>query len=468
MSLRDDLRRALLTNALTDEQLDDLMTLGRVHEFAPGEELFRENRPADHLWILLTGEIELSQQHGSERVIFANMADPGQWTGGHAAWGSADANAVFLVTGTALTEGRCYVVPSPELGRFVDRWLPLSKHILDAVYQTVRRVDADARQRASLIALGKLSAGLAHEINNPASAAMRAVESLRNTSDYMLESLAALAERGIATDQFLALDDIRKELQGRPSSRLGALETADREESVGLWMERRGIDHAWLMAPTLAGRGADLAWLETVEAAVDPDAVSAALHWISSAVGLAGLLDELADATGRISHLVQDVKTYSQMDRASLQSVDLSKLLDSTVTMLSPKLDGIEVVRAYDDGVPDIEVYAAELNQVWTNLIDNALDAMGGDGILRLATRLDGDDVVIEISDTGPGIPDEVLDRVFEPFFTTKDVGSGTGLGLDISRRIVVERHGGRIDFESRPGSTSAIVRLPRHRGVGL
>ena len=466
MTVRDDLRQASLTNALGDEQLDDLMTLGRLHAFTPGDELFREARPADQLWILLAGEIELSQQHGSERVVYANMADPGQWTGGHAAWGSADANAVFLVTGTALTEGRCYVVPSPELARFVDRWLPLSKHLLDAVYQTVRRADADARQRASLIALGKLSAGLAHEINNPASAAMQAVESLRNASDYMLQSLTALAECGIATEQFLELDDIRKELQGRPPSRLGALDAADREEAVGTWIERRGVDHAWLMAPTLAARGADQAWLESVEEAIDRDAVGAALQWISSAVGVAGLLDELTDATSRISHLVQDVKTYSQMDRASLQRVDLSACLDSTVTMLSPKLDGIEVVRAYDDGVPDIEVYAAELNQVWTNLIDNALDAMGGDGTLRLGTRLDGDDVVVEITDTGPGIPPDVLDRVFEPFFTTKDVGSGTGLGLDISRRIVVERHGGRIDFESFPGSTAVVVRLPRQREV--
>jgi signal transduction histidine kinase len=465
VSLRDDLRRASLTNALSDEQLDDLMTLGRVHEFAPGDELFREARPADHLWILLAGEIELSQQHGSERVLYANMADPGQWTGGHAAWGSADANAVFLVTGTAVTEGRCYVVPSPELARFVDRWLPLSRHLLDAVYQTVRRVDADARQRASLIALGQLSAGLAHEINNPASAAMRAVESLRSTSNYMLQSLAALAECGVATEQFLELDAIRNEFQRRPASRLGALETADREEAIGTWMERRGVDHAWLIASTLAARGADQAWLETVEKAVDPDAVGAALQWISSATGSAGLLDELADATSRISHLVQDVKTYSQMDRAPLQRVDLSACLDSTVTMLSPKLDGIEVTRAYDD-VPEIEVYAAELNQVWTNLIDNSLDAMDGDGTLRLATRLDGDDIVVEIGDTGPGIPPEVLDRVFEPFFTTKDVGSGTGLGLDISRRIVVERHGGRIDFESSPGSTTVVVRLPRQREV--
>lgn len=464
MSLRDDLRRASLTTALSDDQLDDLMSIGRLHEFTPGEELFREARPADHLWILLAGVIELSQQFGKERVVYGNMADPGQWTGGHAAWGAADGKGVFLVTGIALTDGRCYVVPSTELARFVDRWLPLSKHLLDAVYQTVRRVDDEARQRASLMALGKLSAGLAHEINNPASAAMRTVEALRKTSGYVLTSLAGLAERGVGTEQFLELDRIREELERRPAARSGALETADREETVGLWMERHGVERAWLMAPTLAARGADQRWFESVEDAVGPDALGAALEWVSSTVGMTGLLNELADATSRITHLVQDVKTYSQMDRTPLQQVDVSACLDSTLSMLSPKLEGIAVVRAYDEDVPEIEVYAAELNQVWSNLIDNALDAMGGEGTLRLATRLDDGDVVVEITDSGPGIAPDILDRVFEPFFTTKDVGSGTGLGLDISRRIVVERHGGRITFTSSPGSTTATVRLPPRR----
>lgn len=464
MSLRDDLRRASLTTALSDEQLDDLIAIGRLHEFVPGDELFREATPADHLWVLLAGTIELSQQFGKERVVYGNMADPGQWTGGHAAWGADDGKGVFLVTGVALTDGRCYVVPSTELARFVDRWLPLSKHLLDAVYQTVRRVDDEARQRASLLALGKLSAGLAHEINNPASAAMRSVEALRDASDDMMQALAGLATNGVGTEQFLELDRIRRELQDRPVARLGALETADREETLGTWMERHGVDEAWVMASTLAARGADRAWLESVSDAVEPDALPPALRWIASTVGVAGLLDELADATSRITHLVQDVKTYSQMDRAALQRVDVSTCLESTVSMLSPKLEGIEVVRAYGEDVPEIEVYAAELNQVWTNLIDNALDAMDHAGTLRLATRLDADDVVVEIGDTGPGISPDVMDRVFEPFFTTKDVGSGTGLGLDISRRIVVERHGGSIVFESSPGSTTAVVRIPRRR----
>jgi signal transduction histidine kinase len=280
----------------------------------------------------------------------------------------------------------------------------------------------------------------------------------------MLQSLVRLAEQGVSADVFLELDRIRAELQARPTETGHALETADREETIGEWMDERGVEFAWQMAPLLATKGADEAWLEQLGATVGAEVLGPALQWISSAVGVSGLLAELTDTTDRISHLVQDVKTYSQMDRGSLQRIDVTDGIESTLTMLGPKLAGVEVVRSYDDAVPQIEVYAAELNQVWTNLIDNAVDAMDGAGTLRLATYVDGDDVVVEITDSGPGIDPEIQLRVFEPFFTTKDVGSGTGLGLDISRRVVVERHGGAIAFDSEPGSTTARVRLPRQR----
>jgi signal transduction histidine kinase len=464
MTLIDDLRRASLTNELTDEQLDEFASLGEVIQFAPGDELFREGRPADHLWMLLDGKIELTQMFGREKSVMLVMTEPGQWAGGHAAWGNPDDNAVFLVTGNAVTTGRCYVIPADALRGFVQRWLPFARHLLDAVYQTVRRVDSTARQHESLAALGKLAAGLAHEINNPAAASLRAVESLHNASDYMLQSLVGLAQHGVDADTFLDLDRIRAELLARPAAGGSAMETADREETIGEWMDERGIELAWQMAPLLATKGVDEEWFRGVEAAVGSNSLGPSLQWISSTIGMAGLLAELKDTTDRISHLVQDVKTYSQMDRASLQRVELTSGIESTLIMLSPKLHGIEVTRDYDEAVPEIEVYAAELNQVWTNLIDNALDAMGGAGTLRLATSLDGDDVVVEITDSGPGIDPGIQLRVFEPFFTTKDVGSGTGLGLDISRRIIVERHGGTISLDSHPGSTTASVRLPVHR----
>ncbi|MGB7817851.1 MAG: ATP-binding protein [Ornithinibacter sp.] len=464
MTLIGDLRSASLTQELSEEQLSDFASHGRVREFERGEELFHEGRPADELWMLLDGEIELTRQVGHETTPMMRMNEPGQWAGGHAAWAGGEEDAVFLVTGRASSQGRCFVVPAAALGTFVQAWLPLGKHLLDAVYQTVRRVDATARQRESIVALGTLAAGLAHEINNPASASLRAVEALQDTSGYMLQSLVALARHGFGGEQFLELDRVRAELQHRPDAEGGAIDAADREEFVGDWLERRDVEFAWQMAPLLAAKGADRTWLDELESIAGEDGLAPAIRWVTSTIGMAGLLSELTDATNRISHLVQDVKTYSQMDRASLQYLDLSSGLESTLTMLAPKLAGIEVVREYHDDVPEVEVYAAEINQVWTNLIDNALDAMDGEGTLRLGVALAGDDVVVEIGDSGTGIEPAIQHRVFEPFFTTKDVGRGTGLGLDISRRIVVDRHGGSIEFESTPGSTTATVRIPRVR----
>ena len=464
MTLADDLRGAFLTSSLTEDQRAELIGVSQERTFEPGEVLFEEGRPADILWILLDGSIELTRRVGTRATVVATMDEPGRWAGGLSAWGAADEHAVTRATATARARSRVLAVPSPELGRLVGEWSPFAKHMITGVYQTIRSIDATARQRESLVALGTLAAGLAHEINNPASASMRAVEALQNTSGYMISGLIGLAQEQIEPAQFLAVERLRSDLQGRSVGDDGALARADREEAVGEWMDDRGIEKAWQMAPVFAAAGADRPWFDELESTVGAAALEPALRWISSVIGCGALLSELADATSRISRLVEDVKNYSQMDRAALQSVDLTTGIDSTLVMLAPKLTGVEVVREFGADVPLVDAYVAELNQVWTNVIDNAIDAMEGSGTLRLSTRLEGGDVVIEIADTGAGMAPDVRERVFEPFFTTKDVGKGTGLGLDISRRIIVDRHGGDISFASEPGRTVATIRLPIRR----
>ncbi|HEX3087704.1 MAG TPA: ATP-binding protein, partial [Ilumatobacteraceae bacterium] len=241
----------------------------------------------------------------------------------------------------------------------------------------------------------------------------------------------------------------------------GAVATMDREEAIGNWLDDRAVADAWNLAPQFASVGADRDWFDECETVSGPDTLGPALQWISSTIQATSLLSELTDTTNRISNLVEAVKSYSQMDRSAMQHIDIHDGIESTLVMLAPKLAKVDVQRDFGGDVPAIDAYAAELNQVWTNLIDNAIDAMDGHGTLRLSTHLDGGCIFVDIGDSGHGMPSAVQDRAFEPFFTTKDVGKGTGLGLDISRRIIVDRHGGEITFDSVPGETIAHVRLP-------
>jgi signal transduction histidine kinase len=464
VSVDDDLRAAFLTSSLSDEQRAELVAAGAERTFASGDDLFREGEPADVLWILLAGEIELTRRLGHEHAVVATMTTPGQWAGGLEAWGGPGEHSVYRASGRAVTDGRCFLVPSAELAAMVSRWSPFATHMITGVYQTIRSIDALARERRSLAALGELAARLAHEINNPASAALREVESLRDTAGYMLAALVELAELGILAEDFLALDRLRVELEQRPRVDGGALAVADREEALGTWMEDRDVELAWRMAPVLAVPGADREWLDTLASTTRPEALEPSLRWVSATLAMSAQLSELADATSRVANLVADVKDYSQVDRASLQRTLVRDGIESTLAILRPTLADVEVVLDFDDAEPRIDAEPAALNQVWSNLIENAVDAMEGSGTLRIATRVEGEHLVVEFTDSGPGMPPEVRSRVFEPFFTTKDVGKGTGLGLDISRRIVVDRHHGDIDFDSGPGATTARVVLPLDR----
>ena len=318
-----------------------------------------------------------------------------------------------------------------------------------------------SRQREALVTLGKLSAGLAHEINNPAAATTRAVDALEAACQTLLSSFTRLADEEISPRQLAALDALRREVKPAAAA-ASPLALADQEDALSAWLTSHGVDHEWAIAAPLAAAGIDLAWCERAGQLLEGAALEPGLEWVASAFSVTSLLSDIKESSRRISELVGAVKSYSHMDRASLQRINVTDGLESTLVMLGHKLrGGVTVVRDYGADVPEIEAYPGELNQVWTNLIDNAIDAMDGAGTLRVTTRAEGNEVSVEIGDTGLGMSPQVAARAFDAFYTTKDIGKGTGLGLDIAQRIVVERHGGTIGIDSRPGETVLRVRLP-------
>ncbi|MGY1694356.1 ATP-binding protein [Geodermatophilus sp. SYSU D00814] len=453
----DDLRGLALFAGSDDDQLRTLLDAGTEVAFACGDVLFEEDHPAQSWWVLLDGCIDLLRHLGQDETRLGTMDVPGRWAGGFRAW---DEHGAYLATGRATTAGRVLRVPAEELRRLWAARFPLGLPLIEGVSRSARNYESMARQREALAALGKLAAGLAHELNNPAAAATRAVDALGEAHTDVVAAVRRLTAAAVTDEQFTRLDALRRELEGRPA--LGPIDLADREDELADWLSEHGVARDWVLAPTLAGAGADVAWAEQLAEALGADRLEPGLDWVASTLTATGLLAEVKDSTRRISDLVAAVKSYSQLDRAAVQLTDLTEGLDSTLTMLKHRIPaGVSVVREYGADVPRIEALAAELNQVWTNLVTNALDAVGESGTLRVSTRLEpGTAVVVEVADSGPGMSPETLAHAFDPFYTTKGVGQGTGLGLDISRRIV-ERHGGDIGIDQRPGETVLRVRLP-------
>jgi signal transduction histidine kinase len=454
----DDLRSLSIFDGLTNDQLADLITVGTEVRIEPGVDLFREGEYADFWWLLIDGAIDLIRRVGREDSVVARMDVPGRWAGGFRAW---DEHGTYLATGRGAAEGRVLRVPAEVLRDRADAWFPFGAHLIAGLYRTARSIESTARQRSSLVTLGTLAAGIAHEINNPAAAASRAVEGLETEIRSLQVSVSQLVQKNISAEQFAELDALRGEIA--PAD-LDPLARADREQALVTWLNRNHVARAWIIAPQLVTAGVDLDWCARIAAVLDGSALEPGLEWVASTFSVATLLAEVREATRRISELVAAVRSYTQMDRASMQHIDVTDGLDSTLAMLGHKLRGVTVVREYGTDVPMIDAYAGELNQVWTNLIDNAVDAMGGSGTLHVATRMEDGEVVIEIRDTGSGMSPEVAARAFEAFYTTKDVGQGTGLGLDIARRIIAERHGGSISIDSRPGGTTLRVGLAVRR----
>jgi signal transduction histidine kinase len=452
-----DLRDLPLFAGVSDAQLEELIAGSTEVPIVPGADMFHEGEPADFWWVLVDGAITLHRKIGREDTVMGKMDVPGRWAGGFRAW---DEHGLYLASGRGLEAGRLLRVPADVLRDRIDDWFPLGGHLIKGVYGTARAIESTARQRESLITLGTLAAGLAHEINNPAAAASRSVSALDTACVTLLSALRGLAEGDATAAQFSALDELRLEL-GTSTAAPDPVDLADHENTISDWLDEHGVERSWFIAPPLAAAGATPEWCERA-ADVLGDGLGAGLEWVASTLSAITLLGEVKESTRRITELVAAVRSYSQMDRGSIQTIDVTEGIESTLVMLGHKLrGGVEVVRAYGAGLPRIDAFAGELNQVWTNLIDNAVDAMDGAGTLRIGVRAEGDRIVVEFTDSGAGMPAEVAARAFEPFYTTKDVGKGTGLGLDIAQRIVAEHHGGTIAITSRPGETTVQVRLP-------
>jgi signal transduction histidine kinase len=451
-----------LFEKLSDEQLEWLCARGQVESHEPGI-VVQQGEPATCFYVLLEGTISLARRVGGEDVETARTGQRGVYAGAWTAYVGDESSKNYTATMRAITPARFFTLGASDFATLMRQWFPMALHLLEGLFYGNQNTQRVVGQRERLLALGALSAGLTHELNNPAAAAGRATSSLRERVAGMRHKLALIAGGAWDRSQLETLIGLQERAveQVAKAPELTALEASDREDELTDWFDGHGLTGAYQLAPTFVQAGLEVGWLEQVLALVGDDMLEGAVRWLNYTLETELLMNEIEDSTTRISTLVTAAKQYSQMDRAPHQVLDVHELIDSTLLMLSRKLGDVHVVKDYDRSLPDIPVYGAELNQVWTNLIDNALQAMDGTGTLTIRTSRTEDCVQVEIADTGPGIPDDIVNRIFEPFFTTKPVGEGTGLGLDISWRIVVHKHHGDLSVESRPGDTRFRVRLP-------
>ncbi|WP_326547853.1 ATP-binding protein [Mycolicibacterium sp. ND9-15] len=470
--LPDELRTLFLFEALTDRQLQVLCDNGYIATFEPGP-VCVEGDPATCFYVMLDGELVMSKRSGGVDIETNRTSQRGVYCGAWSAYVPGEEH-VYEASVRVTKPSRFFVLDADAFATFMQSEFPMAVHLLEGHKVGGRRQSQILGQREKLLALGTITDGLTHQLNNPAAAAARAVADLREGVGKMRHKLAMLADGKFTPEALRVLmriqDEVAEQVAKAKTLELSALELSDREEQVGNWLEQRGIVGAWDYAPTFVEAGLDLDWLERVQASIEDVDCSATLPgafgWLKYTIDAELRMNELADASKRISTLLAGAKQYSRMDRSEYQAANVHELLLNTVKTIFGDRVGkdkpIKLVWNKDTSLPQLLCYPNDLKEVWTNIIDNAIQAMGGEGTLRIRTSRKNDDMVcVEICDDGPGISEENIDRIFTPYFTTKPFDQGTGLGLDFARRIVVEKHHGDIRVESAPGNTRFAIVLP-------
>lgn len=450
--------RALpLFAGLTDAQLGCLEE-GEIVEAPEGSVLASEEERIDFFHVLLEGEVRFTRMYDRQSILLG-VGEAGDYFGETMLL----LDIPWVVAARVSKPARLFRLNGEKFRRMLKSCETVSSELFRTAASRMRLLEGYSQQREKLVSLGTMAAGLAHELNNPAAAAVRAAAHLGETTDKIQTLLCHLG-KALAPEHWEYLLNAAQEASQRKPPELDQLARSDQAESLAHWLEARGVAGAWDLAPTFVNVGIDSAWLAKLTGNFPPASHADALCWLEARLNLKSLIGQVEQSTGRIAALVKAVKSYSYMDQSPMQEVDIHEGIESTLTMLGHKLKNVTLVRAFDRSAPRILAHGGELNQVWTNLIDNAIAAVKGAGKICVGTSLEQDQLVVEIVDDGPGIPPAVQKRLFEPFFTTKAVGTGTGLGLIISNRIVGDRHGGEIEFESRPGETRFKVRLPIRR----
>jgi signal transduction histidine kinase len=456
----EQLRGVDLFTELSDAELKRWTQVATLRQLAPGERVAEQGKPAPAFHLVLSGALEAFAVDGAGRVEPVGEHVAPTWVGAIGVL----TKGVSMVRMLAAGEVTLAAVESEDFIELVLAQRSVFDRVMAQVRPVVTRITALEANRERLASLGTMAAGLTHELNNPAAAARRAASDLAEALDVLASTIGHFVESGVERQEAQELVNIQRQALSRCAARssLDALDAADAEDELLDALERLGVPEPWKLSEPLVGAGVDDAWLARVSELAGP-ATPAALQWVAASLTAHNLVAELAESTQQMSSLVAAVKSYAYMDRGELVETDIHEGLETTLTVLGHKLKHteIEVIRDYDRSLPKLTVNGGELNQVWTNLLDNAIGALGERGTITIATTRDGPCLRVDIADDGPGMAAGVRERIFDPFFTTKDVGQGTGLGLDTARRIVSERHHGSIDVDSEPGHTVFHVWLP-------